>query len=122
MEISDIRNWASDDIRTVEITHGFGGAKFKLQLRQFVPEGEDNLRKYWTHDAMTKYHDIAPYAMYDIPSAVNELRSYVDRSVGQFILGQIGPGEEADLLLWDTYCTAFFLAGNASVSSLNTHM
>lgn len=119
MKIVDICDWASDELKTVEITQGFGHASYKLQFRRFVPQRGDTLHESWVNDSVERVHGIPPYAMADMREAERELKAYVDRSVAEHLFS-LFPRNKSDHFLWDNYLAAFHWAAEAPVSTIRS--
>ena len=114
MEIRDIVDWASSEIKTVEITQGFGDARYTLELRPFNQKQGDTSQKSWVDGSVTKVHDIPAYAIANMEMAARTLENYVDRSIGSYIAGAMGKSDE---WIWQTYGHAFYWVSNAPVSA-----
>lgn len=113
MEISDIKEWASTEIRKVKITHGFERASYELELREFIPLPTDMLSQSWTDGDITKFHAIPSYAIADMCKAAGEIGRYVDDNIAHWLVGFVG---KSDIIFWDTFYAAFQWSQNASVS------
>lgn len=114
MEIQDITDWASESRKTVQFTHGFEGAKYTLELREFVPVEGDSLEEMWYDGEVPKRHFIPPYAIVDMEKAAKELERYVHTSIAPFTAGIVGYQDE---FLWRTYRVAFRHAHESPVRS-----
>lgn len=114
MEIQDITDWASESRKTVQFTHGFEGAKYTLELREFVPVEGDSLEEMWYDGEVPKRHFIPPYAIVDMEKAAKELERYVHTSIAPFTAGIVGCQDE---FLWRTYRVAFRHAHESPVRS-----
>ncbi|KAI9689934.1 MAG: hypothetical protein M1822_009816 [Bathelium mastoideum] len=105
MEGGDIAEWASNDIKTIEVTHGFGNARYRLKVRKFVTMPGDKEAERWSDgNGELRTHPIPPYAIADMKEAVRELHGYMDRSIWEFIKANVSPRSEP--VLWNTYCAA----------------
>lgn len=113
MEMTDITVWASSEVKTIELTHGFGIARFPLRLKQFVPVEGDGLAELWADGGVMKRHEIPPYAIADMKEAAQALWTYVNTGVADFLVGALG---DSDLFYWQTYLMAFKHSQDASVS------
>ncbi|KAL8847887.1 MAG: hypothetical protein Q9221_007098 [Calogaya cf. arnoldii] len=100
MEIQDITDWASENRKLIELSHGFGNAKYKLQLREFVPTDGDTLFEAWSDGPVLKKHFIPPFAIEDMNVTAKEIGRYVDSSIVECAIKIVG---DADSLIWDTY-------------------
>ena len=100
MEIQDITDWASASRKTIELSHGFGNAKYQLKLREFVPKEGDALYEAWSDGPVLKKHWIPPFAIENMSDTAKELQRYVDSSLVQCVCKLVG---FADPLIWTTY-------------------
>ncbi|CZT46073.1 uncharacterized protein RSE6_06451 [Rhynchosporium secalis] len=66
LTIENITNWASKEVRTINITQGMGGSSCELEVREFVPIQGDLLEKFWTIDGVTKTVKMTAYTIVDI--------------------------------------------------------
>lgn len=113
MALHDIGDWLCDDVRTVELTNGFGDVTYSLKLRMFRPYQGDRLYEMWSEDGVFKKHDIPPFAIERMEEAAVTLREYVDRSIVPAMCKVIG--ETRDNLIWETYYMAFRYSREAPV-------
>ena len=114
MKLVDITDWASDEIRTIEVTQTFLHAPLKLEVKKFVPVEGDLITEVWTDEnGVVKTHDIPPYALADMEKTAGTIEKFVDDNMITYIFGAIGL---LDTLLWDTYIMAFKHSQNARVS------
>ncbi|KAI9696522.1 MAG: hypothetical protein M1820_008150 [Bogoriella megaspora] len=108
MEGGEITEWASSDIRTIEVTHGFGSARYKLRVREFIPIPGDKMAERWTDGyGNLKEHPIPHYAIADKKEAEGELHRYMDESIWDFIKDSVNWD---DPLLRLTYRAAVYRA------------
>jgi hypothetical protein len=113
MEIKEITEWTSSEIKTIRVTQGFGGAWYELEVREFKPVDGDVLDKVWNDKGVVKSHKIPPYGLANMKKAACTLRKFVDECIGAYIKGIIG---HSDDLLWNTYLMAFKQSVEARVS------
>lgn len=112
MEIKEITEWASSEVKTIRVTQGFGGAWYELEVREFKPVDGDVLQKFWNDRGVVKSHMIPPYGLANMEKAACVLREFVDKYIGAYISGIVG---RSDDLLWNTYVMAFKQSGKAKV-------
>jgi len=112
MEMVNITDWASSEIKTLEITHDLGNIRFPLRVRQFVPVEGDQLAQKWADGEVLKHHSIPPYAIANMEEAAQALLKYVDSGVAPFLVGALGHSES---FYWDTYLMAFKYSQEAPV-------
>lgn len=116
MKIQEISEWASAEIKTIEVTQGFGNTSYPLEVREFTPVDGDMLEERWNDEGVIKYHRIPPYGIADMQAAARNLAQFIDNSIGQYIIGAVG---YSDSLLWHTYMMAFKHSREATVSPKN---
>lgn len=101
MDMIDITEWASDEIRTIQVTQGFGDAKYELEVREFVPLEGDLLEEYWTDNyGVVRKQELPTYAIADMGKAATVYADFIDRSLAAYIDATVGRTDE---LLWYTY-------------------
>lgn len=113
MEIKEITEWASTEIKTIRVTQGFGGAWYELEVREFKPIDGDVLEKVWNDKGVIKSHKIPPYGLANMKKAACVLQKFTEECIGAYIAGIVG---HSDDLLWNTYVMAFRQADEAQVS------
>jgi hypothetical protein len=118
MEIKEITEWASLEIKTIRITQGFRRtphevAYYELEVREFKPVDGDVLEKVWNDKGVVKSHKIPPYGLVNMKKAACVLRKFVEGCIGVYIGGIVG---DSDHLLWNTYVMAFRQSEEAQVS------
>lgn len=119
MEMQDITDWASESRKTIELSHGFGNAKYKLQLREFVPTDGDTLFEAWSDGPVLKKHFIPPFVIEDMNVTAGEIGRYVDSSIVECTIKVVG---DADSLIWDTYQMAIKYMLQAPVRLISFHL
>ena len=112
MDMIDVEQWASPEIKAIEITQDFCGTSYALRVRQFVPLEGDLLEEIWNDNGTKRTHQIPPYAIADMGAAAKTIQSFVDSSMYAYISETV----KSDTLLWDTYLMAFKHMGTANVS------
>jgi hypothetical protein len=113
MDLVDITGWASNEVRTIQLSQVFLDAPYSVQVRRFVPAPGDMLEEIWHAGAVKKTHHIPPYALENMTETSRMLERWVDDNIGRYINGAVG---KADRLLWDTYRMAFRHMGKFKVS------
>jgi hypothetical protein len=104
MEIVDIKNWRSSEIKEISITQDVFGAFYKLKVREFIPVEGDALERKWVINGEQQSFKCAPYAIANMKEAGVMLKNFVDRHIGPSICYYI---DETDKLLRDTYLMAY---------------
>ena len=117
MEIVDIHEWASRDIRTINITqhvtHLRGGwIGYPIKVRQFVPRPGDSLARRWKVDGVEDFYDCAAYGIADMAEAASVMEGVVDDTLLDAINLYI---DEKDKLLRSTYMMAYRYSQSAQV-------
>ena len=104
MDLVDITEWASEEVKTIELTQVFLHAPFKLEVREFVPKEGDMLFELWQDGDMTHTHPIPPYAMVSLQKTTTMYREFIDKNIATYIYGAINP---LDDFFFRTYFQAF---------------
>ena len=114
MEIKDITEWVSPHIKTIEVTHGFGNARYRLNVREFkLMPGDKRVEPWSDGRGNLNTHEIPPYAIVDMRKAAAELRRYMEESIEDFVDANV---HKSDPLLRTTYNAALEWAKNAPAS------
>ena len=104
MEIVDIKNWRSSEIKEISITQDVCGASYKLKVREFIPIEGDALERKWVIHGEQQSFRCAPYAIANMREAGVILKDFADRHIGPSICYYI---DETDKLLRNTYLMAY---------------
>ena len=113
MDLVDIADWTSDEVRTIEVTQVFLHAPLKLEVKKFVPVEGDLITEVWTDSTgVVRTHMIPPYALVDMEKTARTIEQFVDANIGTYINAAVG---NLDSLIWDTYRMAFMQLGAAKV-------
>lgn len=81
MEMIDITNWASDTVKTIEITQGVGKTSYFLRVREFVPIEGDALARRRVIDGKEYEYGCTPYAVADMKEAGKVLRAFSEQTL-----------------------------------------
>jgi len=108
MEIVDIHQWASRDIRTINITqhvaHLRGGwIRYPIKVRRFLPRPGDSLARRWKVNGIEESYDCAEYGMADMGETATVMEKVVDGTLWDAINFYVG---KEDKLLRNTYMMA----------------
>ena len=114
MEIIDIKNWRSREVKVIHVTQDVGGAWYKLKVKEFVPVEGDALERRWMTNGRQESFRCAPYAIADMKEAGHDLIRFANSHLGTAICHYI---DEDDDLLRDTYAMAYRCSRFAEVSS-----
>ncbi len=77
MKLKDINNWASTEVRTIQVKSDVCTVPYELSVRKFVPIPEDSLHRAWVDGKVTKFKETTPYAIVNMASTVETMRQYV---------------------------------------------
>jgi hypothetical protein len=112
MEIVEIKNWASPEIKTITITQEVKNTSYVLRVREFVPELGDCLERQWKSNGEQRSHKTAPYAIVDMKETGKRILRFVDDNVAVSIRHYI---DRTDKLLYPVYDMALWLQDHAEV-------
>ncbi|KAL2826070.1 hypothetical protein BDW59DRAFT_67050 [Aspergillus cavernicola] len=104
MEVIDITEWASPEVKTITLSQIYVNAPYNVQVRRIVPMEGDMLDMTWVSGRFIRRQRMPEYALADMEGAANTLKWLTSNHVGQYILGTVG---HLDLLIWTTYFFAF---------------
>ncbi|KAL4941730.1 hypothetical protein BDV06DRAFT_212435 [Aspergillus oleicola] len=104
MDLIDITDWASSEIKTITLCQNNAEAPYEVQVREFVPLEGDMLELTWDSGHGVRRHKMPQYALADMESAAKALKWLTSTYVVQYIVGTVG---NLDDLIWQTYYFAF---------------
>ncbi|KAI0139132.1 hypothetical protein F4776DRAFT_654250 [Hypoxylon sp. NC0597] len=104
MDIVDIQDWASDEVKTIYISQAFLDAPYPVEVREFIPREGDLVEEKWITDGKERTHRVPEYALANMEKHAEDLQAFIDKNVGTYIVGAIGTADE---FLWKTFCMAF---------------
>ncbi|KEZ43459.1 hypothetical protein SAPIO_CDS4651 [Scedosporium apiospermum] len=104
MEIVEIVDWASDEIRTITLTQDIGDSSYDIQVREFNPVLGDSLDRSWNSASKVHSHPCTPYAIHNMKETADAISKFVDANTETFISHYVDREEE---LLWNTYWKAY---------------
>jgi hypothetical protein len=116
MDLIDITEWASSEIKTITLSQICVDAPYDVQVREFVPMEGDMLESTWLSGPFVKRHRMPMYALVSMESAASTLKWLTQKYVGKYIVQTIG---NLDLLIWTTYFFAFQYQTKAKVGFLS---
>jgi len=119
MEISDIRDWDSTEIKTIAITQDVAGKFYSLNVRKFTPVEGDAMERKWKACGADQTFKCAPYAIADMREAGRRLSIFADYTLESTICHYI---DETDTLLRSTYHMAYRYSTFATVGGLYLHL
>lgn len=113
MDMVDITNWASDEVKTIDVTQEVGNTYYTLKVRKFVPVQGDALSRRWVYDGVPYEYECAPYAVADMQEAGKVLSQFSENTLSTAIPFWI----KHDPLLRKTYSMAYQYSMVAEVCS-----
>jgi len=117
MDIVEITEWASPEVKTITITQGVGETSYQVQVKEFVPQDGDSLERKWKSGGVQKSHRCAPYAIANMKDAALILKRFVDENIAITISDAV---DRNDKLLRPAYDIALNLAQHSQVSPCRT--
>jgi hypothetical protein len=117
MEMVDITNWASDEIKTINVTQEVGGTYYTLRVRKFIPIEGDALARRWVYGGQKYEYECAPYAVADMQEAGRVLSEFSENTLTTAIPFWI----KGDTLLRRTYYMAYKYSLAAEVCTVSPH-
>jgi hypothetical protein len=115
MELINITDWASPEIKTITVSQIYVKAPYNVQVRKFIPAEGDMLDLTWASGPYVRRHRMPQYALADMEGAAETLQWLTSNYVGRYIKDTVG---ELDLLIWTTYFFAFRYQAKAKVSAV----
>lgn len=115
MDLVDIKDWASDEIRTIQISQTFVDARYEVKVRKFIPLQGDMLAQRWKKEGRIVTFDIPPYGLANMKEASKSLSTMVERNIAAYIQKTVG-NDGSHPILWGTYLMAFKRIQTAPVS------
>jgi len=112
MEIVNITNWATSDVKTIHVTQDVAGLTYPFRVREFIPEEGDSLQRIWKTGGVQMCYPCKNYAIDDMKQTGREMVSFVDGSIASFIDHYI---EKSDWLLYQTYLMALKYSNDTEV-------
>ena len=119
MELVDIQDWRSTDIRSISITQDVGGSSYPLRVREFAPTEGDFHERKWVTDGVQQAYQCKPYAIANMKDAGQTLSIFTTQTIKQGIGYHV---DETDTLLRETYVMVFKYSETAQVSLLGASM
>jgi hypothetical protein len=112
MELVNISDWASDEIKTITISQIFLDAPYDVKVRKFIPQEGDMIEDSWFQNGRMKKYAVPCYALFDLEETAAMLEGFIDRNISKYITGTVS---RSDPLILDTYVAAFKHYGEAQV-------
>lgn len=115
---SDITEWASDEIKVINLTQTFLDAPFTLRVRKFVPKEGDMLSERWQDGDVERTHPIPPYAMVSLEETAEMYRGFIERNTYLYIDATLSPLSQSQRDFFYPVYTQLFKQINAKVRPL----
>lgn len=116
MELVDIHEWASDEVKTISISLKLLHAPYEAKVRKFIPQEGDMLAEQWVRDGETVYYELPHYALANMEETALAIKNTVEKNAASYICNFIGNSyTEGDYLIWETYRSAFKRVKSAPV-------
>ncbi|KAF5013893.1 hypothetical protein FDECE_142 [Fusarium decemcellulare] len=112
MDLVDITDWASSEIRTIDISLDILHAPSQIRVREFIPLPGDLLDETWVKDGETIVYRLPTYAIANMNEAADSIEQMVEREASNYLWSTVGSLEQ-DSLIWETYLAAFRRANTA---------
>jgi hypothetical protein len=113
MELNDIDNWNSTEVKTIQITYDYSPQPLTLQVRKFKPHEGDMLHRSWKHGSVKKSVLLPPYAIASFEAAEKIYQDYINQNGSEFFASTI---DRNNRLLWETMSAAIKASNHAMVS------
>jgi len=101
--MTEITDWATSDLKTIQISLDLCPEPFVAVVRQFVPMEGDILQRKWTDGKTRKFKDVPPYAIQNMEETALRLSRWIKDNVDIAIHHVTG---ETEPLLKETYMVA----------------
>jgi len=115
MELNDIDNWDSSEVKTIQITYDYSPRPLVLQVRKFKPQEGDLLHRSWKHGGVKKSVSIPPYAIASFEAAEKTYEDYINQD-GEYVFDTTI--DKSSGLLRETMSAAIKASNHAMVSSI----
>ncbi|KAI1489816.1 hypothetical protein F5X96DRAFT_591589 [Biscogniauxia mediterranea] len=110
MDLVDITDWASSEVKTILISQIFLDAPYEVEVREFVPVEGDMVDAVWKSGSVVKRQRAPLYALNSMEKTARMLEKFIDANVATYINGVAG---SLNPLFWQTYQFAFRYIGEA---------
>ena len=81
MELKDITDWASTEVRLIKVKSDVCDVPLQLFVRKFNPHPRDSLHRSWMDDKTKKFWKTTPYAIVNMSTAQSTMRDYITKNV-----------------------------------------
>jgi hypothetical protein len=119
MKIVEIQDWATSEVKTVELTQDVGGTFYKVHVRQFTPVDGDSLERRWRTNGEQRSYQCSSYAIINMKETGQQLIQFIEDNIKTSIEHFIG---ESDELLRCTYDMALEHSEKAEASTFRRQL
>jgi hypothetical protein len=109
----NISSWASSEVRFIQVSQEGMPVPLRLQVRRFLPQPGDKLKRTWKHGGTVKAADIPPYAIVSLDPVEAQYMAMIEGGLHQCI-DSIVDGQPS--LLRETYLRALLLGRDPSTA------
>lgn len=83
MDVIEIEEWASPEVKMIELTQGHSSLRWKFRVREFVPRDGDALQRTWLSKQTGNryYHPVTPYALVSMKETGQYLWSSLQQNI-----------------------------------------
>jgi hypothetical protein len=106
-----INEWASNTVKTIQVTEGYCVNSLSVQVRKFTPVDGDRLHVQWAAQDTIKSAALPPYAIADLNQAEKSYKDFIDRRGSEFFSEFFkAAAGEPDQFILQTYDMTFYVA------------
>jgi hypothetical protein len=73
----DIGDWASQEVRSIQMAQGISSEPICLEVRKFMPRDGDVCDRHWVDHQVKKSKPLEPYALADVEKTAAEFKEYI---------------------------------------------
>jgi hypothetical protein len=81
MALRDITEWASDEIRTIDVMSDVSPVPLQLKVRRFIPDARDSTYRGWMDGKIKRWTKTTPWAIVNMPAAMEDMRVYITNNI-----------------------------------------
>lgn len=115
MEMVDITEWASSEVKIILITQDIAGLAFSVRVREFVPVDGDSLKRSWKTRGVENHYGCTNYAIENMKAAGLQVKRLVETGLSTFIDFYV---DRSDWLLYNTFRMALKASTDLEVSTV----
>lgn len=110
--MEEITEWATVELKTIQISLDLCPEPFVAVVRQFTPRDGDILQRKWTDGKTRKFKDVPPFAIENMTQTATRLSRWIKDNVENAIGHLL---DETEPILKETYGLAKTFAASALV-------